>query len=285
MQYQHLNLSYLKYFCDAVRLKGVSAAAKVNFVTQSAISQGISKLEKSLDVQLVAHHPNHFRLTPEGQTVFNQSLDILKRVAEFRDNLMKEDNLGDLEFVCTYSFALAVIPQYLKKFQQAYPSVKINFLLGNNAEIKSMVKLGVVDFGILPNEDDLEEFHSRDIYFGNLGLYTAKSIKKADLKKLGFILAKPNNKERLFLEAAYHKKFGKLPKGILDVGSWEVMATLAASGMGISYFPDYVYRKKEYHLQPVDLGLDLEKYTISAIFPRGMKWRKSSDIFLSLFNH
>ena len=38
MEIPPINLIYLKYFCDAVRLKSISQAAKANFVTQSAVS-------------------------------------------------------------------------------------------------------------------------------------------------------------------------------------------------------------------------------------------------------
>lgn len=43
--FMSLNLTYLKYFFDAVELGSLTASAKANFVTQSAISQGIIKLE------------------------------------------------------------------------------------------------------------------------------------------------------------------------------------------------------------------------------------------------
>jgi len=39
------NLQHLKYFYDTIRLKGVSQAALENHVSQSAVSQGIAKLE------------------------------------------------------------------------------------------------------------------------------------------------------------------------------------------------------------------------------------------------
>ena len=113
MSNDFLNLTNLKYFCDAVRLGGVSASAKANFVTQSAISQGITKLEKKLGLSLVAHHPKCFKPTPEGETLFIQALDILKRVEGLKDSLLHEEkeNIGNLDFACTYSFAVQSFPK------------------------------------------------------------------------------------------------------------------------------------------------------------------------------
>jgi LysR family transcriptional regulator, carnitine catabolism transcriptional activator len=43
-----INLMHLKFFCDAVTFSSISEAAKRNYVTQSAVSQAIAKLEQIL---------------------------------------------------------------------------------------------------------------------------------------------------------------------------------------------------------------------------------------------
>jgi DNA-binding transcriptional LysR family regulator len=281
---QTINLTNIKYFCDAVKLGGISAAAKANFVTQSAISQGIAKLEKSLGISLVAHHPNRFRLTPQGEVAFKHSLDILQKAIEFKENLFGDHQLmGTLEFASTYSFAVAVIPQYLMKFREAFPQVKVNFNLGKNVYIKQLLKAGMIDFGIVPDEGDLTGFDKRDIYCGNFKLYASRHLNTMEIKKLGFILAEPDCKETVFLKKAYYRKYGKELTGILEVSSWEVIANLVAEGMGIGYFPDYIAMKRRC-FQEYDLGLDIQQYRLSAISPQGMKLRKSSETFLSYFN-
>lgn len=284
MREEPVNLTNIKYFCDTVRLGGLSAAAKSNFVTQSAISQGISKLEKSLNVSLVAHHPNRFRLTPQGEIIFHQALDILKRAADFKQNLSQEAYIGHLEFACTFSFALAVLPQYLKRFRDEHPHVKVNFHLGSNSQIKQMVISGAVDFGIIPDEGDLEKFSKTDIFSGSIRVYTAKKIPPSEHKNLGFILADRSLKESILFQNAYLRKFGKELSGFLEVGNWDMIASLVAEGMGIGYFPDYIAHPREDLLQEYNLGLDLPQYQISAISPAGMQLRKSSEIFLAYFS-
>lgn len=60
------NLTFLRYFFSAGQAKSISKAAKDNFVSQSAISQAISKLELTLNKQLITHEKNHFQLTQDG---------------------------------------------------------------------------------------------------------------------------------------------------------------------------------------------------------------------------
>ena len=280
-----INLIHLKYFCDAIRLGGLSAAAKINFVTQSAISQGITKLEKSLGIDLLAHHPNRLRLTPEGEFTFRQGLDILKRSTEFKQKIISKDSnlIGNLDFACTYSFALAVLPSHVKRFRFDHPQVFVNCNLGRNEEIKRMVKSGTIDFGILPDEGDLSSFTKRDVYKGKLHLYCSSNIPKRDHKKLGFILAASHSKETILLKEAYYKKYGRPLTGILEANGWTVIANLVAEGMGIGYFPDYIAMQRKEAFQLCNLGIESHEYCLSAIYPRGMQLRKSSEIFLSYF--
>lgn len=277
-----VNLVNLKYFHDTIKLGSLSAAAKANFVTQSAISQGITKLEKSLHVSLLAHHPNRLRLTPEGERAFQAAGDILRSAAAFKETVSK-DVLGDLEFASTYSFAIAVIPQYLKRFKATYPDANVNFYMGRNADIGHMLKTGVIDFGIGPNDCGLTGFEKIDIYTGSFGLYVAACLTTKEAKKLHFIVAEGDCQDTIHFKETYRKKYKKDPVIGLMVNSWEMIANLTKEGLGIGYFPDYIAKAKRC-LKPYDLGLTMYSYTISAFFPRGMKLRKSSELFLSYFD-
>lgn len=281
-----LNLTNLKYFCDAVKFGSVSASAKANFVTQSAISQGISKLESMLDISLVAHHPKYFRVTPVGEMLYKHAQDILYKASQLKEHLLQEEEkqVGSLDFACTYSFAAAVIPQHIKRFKSDYPDVQIHFRAGKNEIVKQMLKMGTIDFGILPDEGDLDQFEKQKIYEGYLKLYASKQIPAKKRKKLDFILAEPCSKETILLVNSYMKHYGHEPKDVVEVNSWEIMANLVEEGMGIGYLPDYIVERRKDKLVEVDLGLDLHRYDLCAIYPVGMQLRKSSRLFLSYFN-
>lgn len=282
-----LNLLYIKYFCDAVRLQSVTSAAKANFVTQSAVSQGIAKLEISLGVALIARHPNRLRLTAEGEIAFQRMMPILKEVSHFKESFSQETGamLGDLEFSCPHSFALAIIPHYLKKFKLQHPDVKVNmFCLGEIGEIKQALQNGFIDFGIAPlihyTVDGFSGLKKRMIYAGNYGLYVSKKITQKEEKKLRFILPAPEDIS--FLKESYFRKYKQELNASFIVKSWEVVARLTNEGLGIGYFPDYIASQKE-NLRPSNMRLQLPRYQLCAIYPEGMKLRKSSELFLSLF--
>lgn len=297
MKQELFNLTTLKYFCDSIRLGGLSAAAKANFVTQSAISQGISKLEKSLHISLLIHHPNKLQLTPEGEMVFQEALKVLENIKQFHHTLSHDHSIltETLEFACTHSFALAIIPPYIKRFQQEHINAKVNFYLGESSVIIEQVKNGSVDFGILPleicqneqcqlYEEDLSKFEKQIIYSGSFHLYASTKLKKSDQKKLGFILPPAHHKETSLLSESYYKKYGKKLTTILEVSNWELVASLVEEGLGVGYLPDYIGLKYKTLLEPCDFGIEKHQYRISAIFLRGANLRKSSKVFLSYFS-
>ena len=77
-----INLIYLKYFCDAVKHGSITSSAKQNFVSQSAISQGIANLEKLLDVELITHQANRFKPTHEGELIFERAKKVFHTLSE-----------------------------------------------------------------------------------------------------------------------------------------------------------------------------------------------------------
>lgn len=278
-----LNLVNVKYFCDAVRFESIAAAAKANFVTQSAISQGIAKLERSLDVSLLSHHPNRFRLTPEGEKLFHDLSALLIHSSEIQGKVSggKIDYVGDLTFASTPSFANTVIPAYFKKFTTTFPDVKIEFYLSFPPRVKEGIKNGTLDFGILPDDGDLDNFQKRLIHSGNFRFYSAPGV---NIKELKFMTTLPHSKETQFLKKAYRKKFKKELTNFMVVDSWETTAILASQGLAVGYLPDYFTKSRsDLALQEYSLGAELEEYQMVAIFAKGMKLRKSSEIFLSYF--
>ena len=89
-----------------------------------------------------------------------------------------------------------MIPQYLKKFREAHPEVKVNFSLGKTADIMQRIKVGSIDFGIVPEECSLSAFDVREVYRGKFKLYATPNIKCSIVKKkLGIILAEQDCKE------------------------------------------------------------------------------------------
>jgi DNA-binding transcriptional LysR family regulator len=275
------NFLYLKYFCDAARLGSISKAAIENHISQSAVSQGIAKLEESLGQELIVHQPNTFRLTSFGERLSQKSRELFSTIRTLEEELIGEEGeLKRVAFASMHSLALKILPRVLKKASKLWPQLEVIFRLAHTDGIMDMVKRGQVDFGFVLDNEDLSSFQCREILRGEYGLYAAKTAK--NINKLPFILSE-ERKEIIALMKSYKKQFGKEPKVLMEISSWEVIARLVEEGLGIGFFPDYVAQDRA-KLKKIDLKLEHIPYRVLAIFPRNIQLTKNLENFLSLAN-
>ncbi|MBA3721459.1 MAG: LysR family transcriptional regulator [Parachlamydiaceae bacterium] len=274
-----INLIYLKYFCDAVKHGSITASARENYVSQSAISQGIASLEKALGAELITHQTNRFKSTPEGLVIFEKSKTVFNSVQELEESLIVEEGVisGRIEFACMHSFALALLPQHLKKVQKECPKLHVNFKLAHTDVIKDLIRKGSIDFGIVLDNEDMSSFESFELYSGEYKLYVSNKIKKYE--SLPYIISE-ERVETNSLKRFFKKRFGKEMDVLMEVSSWEVIANLTEAGLGIGFFPDYVALKRMKYLKVVPYKFDPIPYKIYAIYPKSKKIPKNQLYFL-----
>lgn len=275
-----LNLVYLKYFCDAVKYGGVSAAAEKNYVSQSAVSQGISRLEHSLGIPLLTHQPNRFRLTYEGEKLFKQSKVIFHTITSVEQAM--QDSVkhlqGSLQFACTHSFALALLPQYLKKYQRVRPNVHVSFQLAHTDIIKSLLSKGMIDFGVVIDNEDFSGYQIHKLFEGHYHFYRKRDA-KGDMQKI----LSEDRRETILLKNRYRERYGHEFEVDLEVSSWEVIANLVEQGIGTGFIPDYVAQKRK-SLIIDDIGVDPIPYQLIAISPKYISHSDATTSFLSMFS-
>src|SRR6266853_3967737 len=79
----------LKVFCDLAETKSFTKAARINEVTQAAVSQTIAALERHFESRLIERSRKNFRLTPEGEVLYDYSKQLLHSYAALQ-NAMQE---------------------------------------------------------------------------------------------------------------------------------------------------------------------------------------------------
>src|SRR5438309_2822345 len=113
-----MQIESLKVFCDLADTESFTKAAQINGVTQSAVSQQISALERHFKSLLIERSKKRFRLTREGQVLYDHS----KQVLQIYDNMhmkmqeIKDIISGTIRVATIYSIGLHDLPPYLKIF-------------------------------------------------------------------------------------------------------------------------------------------------------------------------
>lgn len=274
------NITFLRYFYSAGQANSISKAAKENFVSQSAISQAISKLEVSLQKQLITHEKNRFQLTTDGVLLLEKCKQIFTVFSDIEDAFNEEEGIykGKLSFACTHSFALSLLPSHLSKLSQMWKGIEPVLRFGHTGTVVELVKKGEVDFGIVLDNDDFSAFHSKEIYRGEYRLYRAKQIAENSIDR--FILSE-ERKEILLLKQ-YLQKLGIKINTCMEISSWEVIASLTEQGLGIGFLPDYIIGKRA--LISYDLQIPPIPYRLLAIYSKNKSLPRNAKMFIDLMS-
>lgn len=275
-----MNLIFLKYFHDTVKLKSVTAAANANHVTQSAISQGITQLEKILSTRLLTHKRNSIKITPEGETVYERSKTLLRDIEDLKSSCKSSEHeyKGPITLACSHSLALSILPELLAKFKQAAPNVSPRVIFGHTGLIKEWIKQGEIEFGLVLDNDDLSALSLELISTGAFRFFQSKKRKKNE--PFTSCLFPPPRHEVFLIKKLFLKKFGQELTTEMEICSWEVIAKLIALTHSVGFIPDYVARSnKSIQAHPLTLHIP---YTIYGAYPLNEELSRNAKLFLQI---
>ena len=152
-----MQIESLKVFCDLAETKSFTKAAQINNVTQSAVSQTISALERRFKSLLIERSKKNFRLTPEGEVFYDYSKRILQTCDALFSKLQEIEDVisGNIRVATIYSIGLHDLPPYLKKFLKSYPTVNVHVEYRRANQVYEDVLSNVVDMGLVayPTKD------------------------------------------------------------------------------------------------------------------------------------
>lgn len=117
----------LKIFCDVVRLRSFSRAAALNHISQSAASQNVLQLEKSLGVRLLDRSKRPFQLTPEGQIYYEGCRTLVDQyyAVEAEVKSLGDEVAGTVSVAAIYSVGLSDMSTYVREFARLYPRARV----------------------------------------------------------------------------------------------------------------------------------------------------------------
>ena len=161
-----MQIESLKVFCDLAETESFTKAAQINEVMQSAVSQQISSLERLFKSLLIERSKKKFRLTREGQVLYDYSKQVIATYEALHSKLQEIKDIisGTIRIATIYSIGLHDLPPYLKKFLKAYPTVNVHVEYRRANQVYEDVMGNVVDLGLVayPTRDSkLEVFPLR----------------------------------------------------------------------------------------------------------------------------
>jgi DNA-binding transcriptional LysR family regulator len=236
----------LKVFCDLAETKSFTKAAQINGVTQSAVSQLISSLERTFKSLLVERSKKHFRLTREGQVLYDYSKQMARSYEAMLSKMEETKDIvsGTVRVATIYSIGLHSLPSYLKKFLKAYPTVNVHVEYRHANQVHEDVLGNVVDLGLVAypvREHKLEIFPLRKeplvlICHPQHSLAKNKSIKVKALTGQKFIGFEPDMPTRKALDRILRKHSVRV-EHVMEFDNIETIKRAVEIDAGVAIVP------------------------------------------------
>ena len=276
-----INLLHLKYFCDAVIHGSISESAKVNFVTQSTVSQAIAKLEVSLSAKILNHRKQKFHLTEEGKVVFKEAEHVFRAIKNITEAIGKNKTVvsGTVKFVTTNSLGMSYIAPIYKQSILNLPGITINYRLGGLNFIRQSLKQRDAEFAIVLYDPTFEEYEKQHLKKGLFNLYQSEEASLDQIENSILVDFSDGTHVKPFLESL--KKSSSTIKIQTELAGWEVVARFTELNMGIGFIPDYILANNRYpNLKQCELTIPSFEYEICAIWSKGEKLSRAASVFL-----
>ena len=146
-----MNTDVMKTYCDLVDTGSFSKAADMNMVSQSAVSQQLSRLEKDLSTQLISRGGGLVAPTASGQAFYQGARGILRRYEQLLGEVRSAAHAvrGVLRVGTIYSLGFYLLDPFVRKFLRQHPEANLHVEYTAWNSIYAAVISGEMDLGVV----------------------------------------------------------------------------------------------------------------------------------------
>ncbi|MFP4166792.1 MAG: LysR family transcriptional regulator [Opitutales bacterium] len=241
-----MHIENFKIFSDLVESESFSRAAKLNGVTQSAVSQQLRAMEKHFNVLIVDRSQKQFRLTREGQLLYASGKEILKLYEKLDSELqeLKKVISGTIHISTIYSIGLHELPPYVKTFLTQYPEVniRVEYRRANMVYediLSNSIDLGLVAYPQKHRQLEILPFHNDYLVLAvspEHRLAKRKSVEIKDLAEEKFIGFEPDIPTRKATDKIF-KDVGIEIEPVMEFDNVETVKRAVEINAGIAVIP------------------------------------------------
>lgn len=147
----NVNLELYRIFYEVVKYKSISKAAENMYVSQSAVTQSIQKLETLLGGKIFYRNKNGVDLTEEGKKLYAYIKDGFETLNNAENIFSKYNTLetGTIRIGGGNSLLSYLIFNPLLLFMKKYPNIKISIVSGVTDNLMQQLSNGELDLVVL----------------------------------------------------------------------------------------------------------------------------------------
>ncbi|MCH3915518.1 MAG: LysR family transcriptional regulator [Acidaminococcaceae bacterium] len=137
----------MKYIYEVWACGSFSLAAKKLFISQSALSNSVKRVEDHLGAQIFDRSSSPIQLTDIGKNYIHAAEQIMSIENNFTQYLTEIQNLqtGHMTIGCSSMISSFILPEILAAYKKAYPYIEITVVEGTVSELKTQLTEGLLD--------------------------------------------------------------------------------------------------------------------------------------------
>lgn len=151
---RNLDMTALRSFVAVADTGGVTRAAGLLHLTQSAVSMQLKRLEESLDTALLDRSGRTIGLTSQGEQLLGYARRMLLLNDEIHGRLTATEFEGEVKLGVPHDIVYPVIPNVLRQFAMSYPRVKVQLVSSFTRNLMDEFARGEIDL-MLTTEDSV----------------------------------------------------------------------------------------------------------------------------------
>lgn len=287
----------LEYIKAILKYGSITAASKKLYISQSALSQHIIRLEKKLGISVFDRDYKPIRLTQAG-LIYKKSLEDIEKLKE--DTLLKIDEInklkiGEISLGSTDYQTYYFLSKVLKDFNDAYPGIKINLVEAKTEQLNNFALNGICDFAIT-YETDKKDLQSINLYRENVylaihkdnplvkDLDKNKKIHTLDAKKLmGEKIIRMKKGQNLLVQYQELDKFTENSlKTVLETDSIFIARKCVKENLGIAILPESMLKEDYGEIIYIKLKQGLSSRTTMINYSKKHKLKRIGKTFIDM---
>ena len=244
-----MNTKRLEAFLAVVRCGSFAAASERLHMTQSAISLRIRELEQELDIPLFDRSGRKAVLTAEGRGLIRHAEAVIAAVEEMKHSFgINKMVVGTVRVGVAELIAVTWLPQLVGILQKRFPRLVVELQVGTAYQIVDRVKRDQLDVALMPGTSFDSELESLA-----LGTVEFQWVAAPEIATPSYDWAADDAPPVLLLSRdsyithtadAWFRQNQIVPQRVSTCNSMNVLAALAANGLGVALLPTFHYSEQ-----------------------------------------
>ena len=249
-----MDVKHLEYIIEIAEQKNMTKSAENLFVSQSSLSQYLSRLEAELETPLFNRTKNKMTLTTAGSLYVESAKTVVQIKKKLYHNIKNLSGTGRISIGITSQWGINMITNIISEYKKAFPNIILEIIEDSVPSIKKDITSGKIDFAIMSVNtlDDLlvqyEVLREEEVIFAVSDTHNyclvhkneSKEIVTSELEKIfkndSFILSKKDSTIRNIADTIF-KISNFSPDTVCELNSMAAVVKMVSKAVGVAFVP------------------------------------------------